>query len=930
MGDNSVHVVFSAECNHAMTWQAVGLFHSHKAVNQPGPITRLLACSEEQQKDYRGMDIGPTFVHHNMRFGHPLIDETGYPSYNKPASVMFWLAANDIREEFVALLDTDMLLREPLDPRALGARRGVVVSAEYSYLIGTRTNFARRFLSPHEVQLAAQCGGFHIFHREDIRVIAPLWVEYTKRVRAFAAKDMETYLSESFLNWHEQRGVSEFEIATRRKQSLWQAEMYGYAFGAAKANVSTIVRRDTMLYPGYEPPGGMLPAILHYGSDYTIEFEDSTASRDAAGSQPRVREGSVGSAGSIYFNKMTHKELDLHSCPAADGSGPPAAASPPPLPPPLPASSPPLPLPQQQQQKRRSLFFFGTPPPPRDASTGKLRSKRDLLITQHLQLMNAAFCNFYAANCDGFIAQTDCPAEPVGLLGALDVCVDSHEKCAAFHKQGECANNPTWMLAHCAKSCGTCQMQHRDEIKRLLGTVALHGPLAPAAVSSAELTRRLRRHEQRRLGRAAFRRLATHHECTTHCTFFGVRLRYGYRAAPSATLVSSFSPTTATSPNPAIAAMEEEGTCTFELDGECVERVVYVDDDASPLPHKVTGQIGVAEFGAPLDCLAKRVPVVRGDGDGCSFASVSYAGSVAVLPRGGCSFVSKAVHAQASGALGVLMYDPRDERDSIFTMADDGNGSAVLIPVLMLPRSAATQLLKAIDEKPPTAELRRLGLLRGDTGGGHPSGITPLSILHAGQECWWGCHETPGACAAFCGADGACCRRGAGVREWMAPECAVDAGCDGFHCCTAAKSASAARGTGIGSPSSTGADQASNPTLGRGSDESLLVQAVIEMEGMEVTVSAGKVGGADDGSDSSPAGVTPIARTGGSSAAAITASGTTMRCPIGALPTSADGTPTVDKAWLEQHCTKQFPIDPWSIDDEMWDAMRCSTSPALH
>ena len=107
----SIHVVFSAECNHAMTWQAAGLFHSHRAVGQPGNITRLLACSEEQRADYRGMELGPTFVHHNMRHGHPLIDEVGYPSYNKPASVMFWLEAVEPEEEFIALLDTDMLLR---------------------------------------------------------------------------------------------------------------------------------------------------------------------------------------------------------------------------------------------------------------------------------------------------------------------------------------------------------------------------------------------------------------------------------------------------------------------------------------------------------------------------------------------------------------------------------------------------------------------------------------------------------------------------------------------------------------------------------------------------------------------------------------------------------------------------------------------------
>jgi hypothetical protein len=185
-------VVFSAECNHALSWQSVGIFHSHEAVDQPGPITRLLACSDEQLQTYRGLDIGPTFVHHNMRFGHPLIDEVGYPSYNKPASVMFWLEQVDVKEEFIALLDTDMQLREPLDPVALGARRGVVVSAEYAYLVGTKGKFARRFLEAEEVPLAAQCGGFHIFHRDDLRVIAPLWVEFTKRVRAFAKEDMET------------------------------------------------------------------------------------------------------------------------------------------------------------------------------------------------------------------------------------------------------------------------------------------------------------------------------------------------------------------------------------------------------------------------------------------------------------------------------------------------------------------------------------------------------------------------------------------------------------------------------------------------------------------------------------------------------------------------------------------------------------------
>ena len=251
----SVHVVFSAECNHAMTWQAAALFHSHRTSGQPGNITRLLACSDEQLQSYAGLDLGPTFVHPNMRLGHPLINETGYPSYNKPASVMFWLAANEIEEEFVALLDTDMLLREPLDPVALGARRGVVVSAEYGYLVGSEGLFAARWLDEEQRRLTARVGGFHIFHREDIRAIAPLWVrsrhgplasrclacsdarvpapaqvQLTGEVRAFAHAEQQTYLEESFLNW---RAVSQGGAAeVSRPRRIVQAQRVPRRHGA--------------------------------------------------------------------------------------------------------------------------------------------------------------------------------------------------------------------------------------------------------------------------------------------------------------------------------------------------------------------------------------------------------------------------------------------------------------------------------------------------------------------------------------------------------------------------------------------------------------------------------------------------------------------------------------------------------------------------
>ena len=47
-----------------------------------GKITRLLACSPEELLTYKGMDIGPTFVHPNYR--HNPINGDAYTSYITP------------------------------------------------------------------------------------------------------------------------------------------------------------------------------------------------------------------------------------------------------------------------------------------------------------------------------------------------------------------------------------------------------------------------------------------------------------------------------------------------------------------------------------------------------------------------------------------------------------------------------------------------------------------------------------------------------------------------------------------------------------------------------------------------------------------------------------------------------------------------------
>lgn len=56
-----MHTLFSVECQNYFDWQTVGLMHSYRKAKQPGPITRLLSCTDEQKKSYRGMHLAPTF-----------------------------------------------------------------------------------------------------------------------------------------------------------------------------------------------------------------------------------------------------------------------------------------------------------------------------------------------------------------------------------------------------------------------------------------------------------------------------------------------------------------------------------------------------------------------------------------------------------------------------------------------------------------------------------------------------------------------------------------------------------------------------------------------------------------------------------------------------------------------------------------------------
>lgn len=66
-----IHTVFSTECTPYFDWQTVGLMHSFRLSGQPGNITRLLSCTDEDLKNYKGHDLAPTHYVPSMSV-HPL------------------------------------------------------------------------------------------------------------------------------------------------------------------------------------------------------------------------------------------------------------------------------------------------------------------------------------------------------------------------------------------------------------------------------------------------------------------------------------------------------------------------------------------------------------------------------------------------------------------------------------------------------------------------------------------------------------------------------------------------------------------------------------------------------------------------------------------------------------------------------------------
>jgi hypothetical protein len=62
-----------------------------------------------------------------------------YPAYNKPEAVIDWMQHVNITEQYVVVLDSDMLLRRPFLTTEFNLSKGWAVGARYDYMVSPST-----------------------------------------------------------------------------------------------------------------------------------------------------------------------------------------------------------------------------------------------------------------------------------------------------------------------------------------------------------------------------------------------------------------------------------------------------------------------------------------------------------------------------------------------------------------------------------------------------------------------------------------------------------------------------------------------------------------------------------------------------------------------------------------------------------------------
>jgi hypothetical protein len=139
-----VHVAFLTDCTMYSDWMSLGMIFSFKMSGQPGKLTRVMCCSEAEMAQYPKVMLEEVETHVAPSFSiHPRTGDH-YAAYNKPEAVIDWMEHVTPEEEYVLVLDSDMILRRPFLVEVMKPKPKMAVGARYTYMIGVNNELALR------------------------------------------------------------------------------------------------------------------------------------------------------------------------------------------------------------------------------------------------------------------------------------------------------------------------------------------------------------------------------------------------------------------------------------------------------------------------------------------------------------------------------------------------------------------------------------------------------------------------------------------------------------------------------------------------------------------------------------------------------------------------------------------------------------------
>eukprot|EP00798_Chlamydomonas_sp_ICE-L_P028050 gene28050-31152_t len=383
---------------------------------QPGSVVRVACCTDAEKEAYpeEYKKAVETWIAPNI--AHNPTNDDRYTAYNKPEAVIDYLKFNTPEEEYVLVLDSDMILRRPFLVEEMHPAQGLAIGAKYAYMIGVNNELAIRHIpevAPRNDTLAGpvgrrgdQVGGFFFIHCDDLKRMSTLWLKYTEDVRF---DDMAYKYSGDV-------------YAIHPGDKPWISEMYGYAFGAAKADVWHRWDTISMLYPSYEPAVD----VWHQRDTISVPYP----SYEPAGTPHQTF--------CIPFPHSLPQSLA-----ASDTQGSPRRFS-------------------VAQLLRESVYVMGMFPYARPTQYYK-----DLLSIETVATINAGLCDFHLSNCPPsqqlyeWCNETwDRYIEVVAEIKKVELdmeCSDTHDDCVVWAQGGQCKSNEEYMSTACLKACHLCE-----------------------------------------------------------------------------------------------------------------------------------------------------------------------------------------------------------------------------------------------------------------------------------------------------------------------------------------------------------------------------------------------------------------------------------------------------------------------------------------